>query len=128
MDVHELATMNEAWLARHEYPGRGVLVGRTPKGEAVQVTFIMGRSAGSQNRVYVDVGEGEVQTAPADPAKVVGDPNLTIYLTMAEDVEGGIFVASNGAQTTDADSFATELVNGVFALVPLPGLGGAVVD
>ena len=41
------------------YPGRGIVIGRTEDGlNAVIAYFIMGRSANSRNRVFVEDGRG----------------------------------------------------------------------
>ena len=49
----------EQELKENAYPGRGIVVGRTADGtRAVAAYFIMGRSANSRNRVFVEEGEG----------------------------------------------------------------------
>jgi len=62
----------------------------------------MGRSENSRNRVFEDRGNGDLWTAPADPAKVA-DPSLIIYRAMAETTPSQgfewLYVVSNGAQT-----------------------------
>ena len=41
----------EALLSENDYPGRGIVLGRSPDGtKAVMVYFIMGRSVNSRNR------------------------------------------------------------------------------
>ena len=41
-------------LRGNAYPGRGIVIGRTPDGKkAVTAYFIMGRSENSRNRVFV---------------------------------------------------------------------------
>ena len=46
-------------LKNNSYPGRGIIIGRTPDGKkAVTAYFIMGRSENSRNRVFVEEGEG----------------------------------------------------------------------
>ena len=65
-------------LAANTYPGRGIVVGRSKDGRyAVTAYFIMGRSANSRNRVFVEDGEG-IRTQAADPSKME-DPSLIIY-------------------------------------------------
>lgn len=44
MEIEEL-------LGEKTYPGRGIIVGRSPQGRAVVAYFIMGRSENSRNRV-----------------------------------------------------------------------------
>ena len=52
--VRETAAANlQERLAENPYPGRGILQGRSPEGDWVQVYWIMGRSANSRNRVFV---------------------------------------------------------------------------
>ena len=49
----------EKELRENAYPGRGIVIGRTPDGtKAVTAYFIMGRSENSRNRVFVEDGEG----------------------------------------------------------------------
>ena len=43
-------------LGATTYPGRGIVIGRSKDGKkAVTAYFIMGRSANSRNRVFVEV-------------------------------------------------------------------------
>src|SRR3989344_311367 len=83
-----------------ENPCRGIVLGKSPSGRGVQLSWIMGRSANSQNRVYVlrrdDWGEPVVSTEAADPSKVK-DPSLIIYNAMRQ--FKGFHIVSNGAQT-----------------------------
>ena len=59
----------EKELRENAYPGRGIVIGRTPDGtKAVTAYFIMGRSENSRNRVFVEDGEG-IRTQAFDPAK-----------------------------------------------------------
>ena len=68
----------EQELKTNAYPGRGIVIGETPDGrQAVTAYFIMGRSANSRNRVFVEEGEG-IRTQAFDPAKLE-DPSLIIY-------------------------------------------------
>ena len=54
----------EQELKSNAYPGRGIVIGRTPDGtHAVTAYFIMGRSTNSRNRVFVEDGEG-IRTQP----------------------------------------------------------------
>ena len=44
-------------LQANAYPGRGIVIGKTPDGtKAVTAYFIMGRSENSRNRVFVEDG------------------------------------------------------------------------
>ena len=65
-------------LGATTYPGRGIVIGRSKDGKkAVTAYFIMGRSANSRNRVFVEDGEG-IRTQAFDPSKLE-DPSLIIY-------------------------------------------------
>ena len=49
----------EQELKENSYPGRGIILGKTPDGtKAVAAYFIMGRSENSRNRIFVEDGEG----------------------------------------------------------------------
>lgn len=49
----------EQELKSNSYPGRGIILGKTPDGKkAVAAYFIMGRSENSRNRIFVEDGEG----------------------------------------------------------------------
>ena len=68
----------EKELRGNEYPGRGIVVGKTPDGtKAVAAYFIMGRSENSRSRVFVEDGQG-IRTQAFDPSKLT-DPSLIIY-------------------------------------------------
>ena len=57
-------------LGATTYPGRGIVIGRSKDGKkAVTAYFIMGRSANSRNRVFVEDGEG-IRTQAFDPSKL----------------------------------------------------------
>ena len=44
----------EQELKGNSYPGRGIIIGKTPDGKkAVTAYFIMGRSENSRNRIFV---------------------------------------------------------------------------
>ncbi|MBR3232131.1 MAG: inosine monophosphate cyclohydrolase, partial [Lachnospiraceae bacterium] len=65
-------------LKSKTYPGRGIMLGRSADGKsAVAAYFIMGRSANSRNRIFVEDGQG-IRTEAFDPSKMV-DPSLIIY-------------------------------------------------
>ena len=83
-------------LAGNSYPGRGIIIGKTPDGtHAVTAYFIMGRSENSRNRVFVEDGEG-IRTKAFDPAKLK-DPSLVIYAPVR--VLGNKTIVTNGDQT-----------------------------
>ena len=94
----------EALLSENDYPGRGIVLGRSPDGtKAVMVYFIMGRSVNSRNRVFLECEDG-IRTEAFDPAKLV-DPSLIIYHPVRS-YEGEL-VVTNGDQTdTIRDSLA----------------------
>ncbi len=83
-------------LAGNPYPGRGIIIGKTPDGtKAVTAYFIMGRSENSRNRVFVEDGEG-IRTQAFDESKLV-DPSLIIYAPVR--VLGNKTIVTNGDQT-----------------------------
>ena len=83
-------------LKENAYPGRGIVIGKTPNGKyAVTAYFIMGRSENSRNRVFVEDGEG-IRTQAFDPSKLV-DPSLIIYAPVR--VLGNKTIVTNGDQT-----------------------------
>ena len=83
-------------LRGNSYPGRGIIIGRTPDGtKAVAAYFIMGRSENSRNRVFVKDGEG-IRTQAFDPSKLE-DPSLIIYAPVR--VLGNKTIVTNGDQT-----------------------------
>lgn len=83
-------------IAGNSYPGRGILIGKTPDGaKAVTAYFIMGRSDNSRNRIF-ELNDGSVYTKPFDESKVE-DPSLIIYRALAT-YENSLIV-TNGDQT-----------------------------
>ena len=83
-------------LQANAYPGRGIVIGMTPDGtKAVTAYFIMGRSANSRNRVFVEDGEG-IRTEAFDASKME-DPSLIIYAPVR--VLGNKTIVTNGDQT-----------------------------
>ena len=86
----------EKELQGNAYPGRGIIIGKTPDGtKAVTAYFIMGRSENSRNRVFVTEGEG-IRTQAFDPSKLT-DPRLIIYAPVR--VLGNRTIVTNGDQT-----------------------------
>ena len=91
----ELLNLSEE-LKNNAYPGRGIVIGKTPDGkQAVTAYFIMGRSSNSRNRVFVEEGEG-IRTQAFDPSKLE-DPSLIIYAPVR--VLGNKTIVTNGDQT-----------------------------
>ena len=86
----------EKTLAENDYPGRGIIVGKTQDAKyAVAAYWIMGRSENSRNRVFVKEGDG-IKTRAWDPAKLT-DPSLIIYDPVK--VLGDNTIVTNGDQT-----------------------------
>ncbi len=86
----------EKELKENTYPGRGIVIGRSPDGKyAVTAYFIMGRSENSRNRIFVEEGEG-IRTEAFDPSKL-SDPSLIIYAPVR--VLGNKTIVTNGDQT-----------------------------
>nr|WP_296267899.1 IMP cyclohydrolase [uncultured Merdimonas sp.] len=86
----------EKELRDNSYPGRGIILGKTPDGtKAVAAYFIMGRSENSRNRIFVEDGGG-IRTQAFDPSKLV-DPSLIIYAPVR--VLGNKTIVTNGDQT-----------------------------
>ena len=83
-------------LSATTYPGRGIVIGRSKDGKkAVTAYFIMGRSANSRNRIFVEDGEG-IRTQAFDESKLE-DPSLIIYAPVR--VLGNKTIVTNGDQT-----------------------------
>jgi IMP cyclohydrolase len=86
-------------LNAQPYPGRGIVMGRTPDGEkAVLAYFIMGRSTNSRNRVFTQSGKHgwDIRTEAFDES-LVTDPSLIIYTPVK--VTGNSIIVTNGSQT-----------------------------
>lgn len=89
-------------LYQNSYPGRGIIIGKTPDGDnAVIAYFIMGRSVNSRNRVFLEDGEG-IKTKAFDESKME-DPSLIIYSPVR--VLGDVTVVTNGDQTDTVYDF-----------------------
>ena len=83
-------------LKQNEYPGRGIVLGKSEDGSAaVVVYFIMGRSENSRNRIFVAAGDG-IRTEAFDASKME-DPSLIIYAPVR--VFGQHTIVTNGDQT-----------------------------
>jgi hypothetical protein len=83
-------------LQSNAYPGRGIIIGRSEDGAyGVAAYFIMGRSANSRNRIFVEEGQG-IRTQAFDPSKLE-DPSLIIYAPVR--VLGNKTIVTNGDQT-----------------------------
>ncbi len=95
MDIYKINDIAEL-IKDNSYVGRGIVIGKSADGKkACTAYFIMGRSANSRNRVFVE-RNGEVFTEPFDASKVE-DPSLIIYAALRE-YENKLIV-TNGDQT-----------------------------
>ena len=84
-------------LGKTTYPGRGIVIGKSEDGtKAVAAYFIMGRSASSRNRVFVEDKEG-IKTQAFDPSTLLVAPELIIYSPVR--VLGNYTIVTNGDQT-----------------------------
>jgi len=101
-----MADLNEMSRIRGvTYPGRVVCLGKKEDGTLIQVYSIMGRSANSRNRIFVN-SNGEVRTEAADESKVE-DPSLIIYNALRE--LDKMYIVTNGDQT---DTIHAAMTNG----------------
>ncbi|HWS42586.1 MAG TPA: phosphoribosylglycinamide formyltransferase [Pseudoflavonifractor sp.] len=86
----------ERYLGQNPYPGRGILLGRSPGGaHGVIAYFIMGRSENSRNRVFAETLDG-IRTLAYEERKLT-DPSLVIYHPVRR--VGERVVVTNGDQT-----------------------------
>lgn len=100
---------NYAKLKNNTYPGRGIIIGRTPDSQKlVQVYWIMGRSENSRNRIF-EADNGFVRTRAYDESKMT-DPSLIIYYPVKQ--LSGRHIVTNGDQTDTI--FETILKGGSF--------------
>jgi hypothetical protein len=83
------------YLGGNDYPGRGIILGKSGKGDAVLAYFIMGRSENSRNRIFVEDGCG-IRTQAFDESKMT-DPSLIIYAPVR--VLDNKTIVTNGDQT-----------------------------
>jgi len=83
-------------LIKSKYPGRGIVIGKTPDGKHfVQIYWIMGRSPNSKNRIFEKDGTF-VRTKAFDESKLE-DPSLIIYYPSKDYKE--YHIITNGDQT-----------------------------
>ena len=102
MSVYDVKDLSVE-LQNNAYPGRGIVIGKTADSRfAVAAYFIMGRSANSRNRIFVQDAEGNVETRPFDESKVE-DPSLIIYTAVQKN--GNKLIVTNGDQTTTIHEF-----------------------
>ena len=101
MNIYENLDL-AALLADNPYPGRGIVIGKTPDGaKSVVAYFIMGRSENSRNRVFIPEADG-IRTEAHDPAKPA-DPSLIIYHPVRQVGRG--LIVTNGDQTDTVREF-----------------------
>ena len=87
-----------AYLRERPYPGRGFVMGMDAAGEhGVMAYWIMGRSANSRNRVFVEQEDGGIETRAYDESKLI-DPSLIIYAPVRVP-SPDTWVVTNGDQT-----------------------------
>ncbi len=90
------------YLSSKRYPGRGILFGVTlDENYAAAAYFIMGRSANSRNRVFVETEDGVL--ARAYDEALVTDPSLILYTPIRHHKNS--LIVSNGDQTDTIYSF-----------------------
>ena len=95
MNIYKINDIGEL-IRGNSYVGRGIVIGKTADGKKLATAyFIMGRSANSRNRVFVE-RDGAVFTEPFDVSKVE-DPSLIIYAALRT-YENKLIV-TNGDQT-----------------------------
>ena len=82
-------------LGAKEYPGRGIILGKSEDNRAVFAYFIMGRSTNSRNRVF-EVSNDDIKTKAFDES-LLSDPSLIIYSPVR--VLGKKIIVTNGDQT-----------------------------
>ncbi len=95
MNIYQINNIGEL-IDGNPYVGRGIVIGKSADGKkACTAYFIMGRSANSRNRVFVE-RDGALFTEPFDASKVE-DPSLIIYAALRR-YENKLIV-TNGDQT-----------------------------
>lgn len=93
MEIKDLSAL----LAGNEYPGRGIVLGKTPDAKhAVIAYFIMGRSENSRNRIFEENDRGGIRTKAFDESRMT-DPSLIIYNPVLK--LDGKTIVTNGDQT-----------------------------
>lgn len=104
MNVYKIDSLADI-LANNTYPGRGIVVGKTPDGKRAAIAyFIMGRSENSRNRIFREEGT-DVTIYPYDESKVE-DPSLIIYSPIR--VADNNVIVTNGDQTDTVYDYVVE--------------------
>ena len=95
-----------ALLRANAYPGRGIVLGRSPDGQCAAIAyFIMGRSENSRNRVFEETADG-IRTKAFDESKMT-DPSLIIYHPV-RNMGPVMTIVTNGDQTDTIKKFMEE--------------------
>ena len=95
MNIYQIRSIGDT-VRGNSYVGRGIVIGKSERARYAAVAyFIMGRSANSRNRVFVE-RDGALFTEPYD-ASQVQDPSLIIYAALRT-YENRLIV-TNGDQT-----------------------------
>ena len=95
MNIYKINDIGEL-INGNSYVGRGIVIGKSADAKRAAIAyFIMGRSANSRNRVFVE-RDGAIFTEPFDASKVE-DPSLIIYAAI-RNYENKLIV-TNGDQT-----------------------------
>lgn len=95
MNIYAINNIGEL-IKDNTYVGRGIVIGKSADGKkAVSAYFIMGRSANSRNRIFVERDDA-LFTEPYDASKVE-DPSLIIYAAVRR-LKNKLIV-TNGDQT-----------------------------
>ena len=95
MNIYAINNIGEL-IKDNTYVGRGIVMGKSADGKkAVSAYFIMGRSANSRNRIFVE-RDNALFTEPYDASKVE-DPSLIIYAAVRR-LKNKLIV-TNGDQT-----------------------------
>ncbi len=106
MNIYQIHNIG-ALIEGNPYVGRGIVIGKSADGKkACTAYFIMGRSANSRNRVFVE-REDALFTEPYDASKVE-DPSLIIYAALR--THENHLIVTNGDQT---DTIYKGLKNGM---------------
>lgn len=117
MNIYKINDIGEL-IKDNSYVGRGIVIGKTADGKKAAVAyFIMGRSANSRNRIFVE-RDGALYTEPFDASKVE-DPSLIIYAAVRR--LDNMLIVTNGDQTDTiydgikaGKSFSTSLISREF--------------
>jgi len=92
----------ESRLIKSTYPGRGIVIGKTPDDENfVQIYWIMGRSLNSRNRIF-EQENTFIKTKAFDESKLE-DPSLIIYYPSK--TYENFHIITNGDQTDTIYSY-----------------------